>query len=105
MTAVSPAGRRISKAEVLKVAHLARLAIDDAEAELFAHQLADVLEHARDIEELDVSSVPPAAHPLAISNVMREDEPHACLDRAELMAEAPATDGRYFVVPRILSDG
>ena len=95
---------RISRDDVAHVAHLARLALTDHEIDLFAGQLAAVLEHAQDVEALDTSGVPPTAHPLPVRNVLRPDEPGACLDRDEVLAEAPQAEEGRFRVPRILGE-
>jgi aspartyl-tRNA(Asn)/glutamyl-tRNA(Gln) amidotransferase subunit C len=95
---------RISRDDVAHVAHLARLALSDAEIDLFAGQLAAVLEHAEDVAALDTSGVPPTAHPLPVRNVLRPDEPGPCLDRDEVLAEAPQAEDGRFRVPRILGE-
>jgi aspartyl-tRNA(Asn)/glutamyl-tRNA(Gln) amidotransferase subunit C len=95
---------KITAADVRHVATLARLDVTDEEVELFAGQLAAVLEHAQDVEALDTAGVPPTAHPLPLVNVLREDVPGDSLDRDEVLAMAPdAEDGR-FRVPRILGE-
>lgn len=95
---------RITPDDVRHVARLARLDVTDDEVELFTGQLEAVLQHAQDVEALDVADVPPTAHPLPLANVFREDEPRAGIDRGEVLAMAPdAADGR-FRVPRILGE-
>lgn len=95
---------RISPDDVRHVARLARLAVTDDEVELFAGQLAAVLDHAQDVEALDTAGVPPTAHPLPLENVLRDDVARPGLDRDEVLAMAPeAQDGR-FRVPRILGE-
>jgi aspartyl-tRNA(Asn)/glutamyl-tRNA(Gln) amidotransferase subunit C len=97
-------GERITRDEVAHVARLARLALTDEELDLFTGQLAKVLDHARDVEALDVAGVPPTAHPYPLRNVVRGDDLRACLDRDEVLGQAPdAEDGR-FRVPPILGD-
>jgi aspartyl-tRNA(Asn)/glutamyl-tRNA(Gln) amidotransferase subunit C len=95
---------RISREDVAHVAHLARLALSDAEIDLFAGQLAAVLEHAEDVAALDTSGVAPTAHPLPVRNVLRADEPGPCLDREEVLAQAPQAEDGRFRVPRILGE-
>ena len=95
---------RISRDDVAHVAHLARLALSDAEIDLFAGQLAAVLEHAEDVAALDTSGVAPTAHPLPVRNVLRPDEPGSCLDREEVLAQAPQAEDGRFRVPRILGE-
>lgn len=93
---------RISSDDVAHVARLARLSLTAEELERFTAQLGAVLDHARDVEALDTAGVPATAHPLPLANVFREDEPGACLDRAEVLAQAPAVEQDRFRVPRIL---
>ena len=95
---------RISPADVAHVARLARMDITEDELTLFAEQLGAVLEHANDIAGLDIAGVPPTAHPLPISNVFRDDEPHQSLDRDEVLAMAPEAEDGQFKVPRILGE-
>lgn len=95
---------KITRADVEHVAKLARLRLTDDELELFAGQLGAILDHAADIESLAIDEVPPTAHPLPLQNVLRADEPGPCLDRDEVLASAPATEGGRFRVPRILDE-
>lgn len=94
----------ITRADVVHVATLARLALTDEEIDTFTGQLAAVLEHAADVAALDTSGVPPTAHPLPLVNVLREDEERPCLDRDEVLAQAPAAEAGRFKVPRILGE-
>jgi len=96
--------QRISPQEVAHVAHLARLELTDDELQRFTAQLGDVLDHAADIEALDLDGVQAMAHPLPLRNVFREDELRPSLDRDEVLAQAPAVDSGQFRVPRILAD-
>ena len=96
--------RRITTDDVAHVARLARLRLTDAELEQFTEQLAAVLDHARDVEALDTAGVAPTAHPLPLVNVLRDDEVRPSLDRAEVLAEAPAVEADRFRVPRILGE-
>jgi aspartyl-tRNA(Asn)/glutamyl-tRNA(Gln) amidotransferase subunit C len=91
---------RITRDDVAHVADLARLRLTEDELEAFTGQLAAVLEHAADVEQLDVDGVPPTSHPYPLENVLRYDEPRPSLDRDEVLAQAPdAVDGRFRVPP------
>jgi len=94
----------ISRDDVLHVAKLARLDLTDAELELFTPQLAAVIEHAADVEALDVADVPPTAHPYPLRNVLRPDELRPGVDREEVLAMAPDVEDGRFRVPPILGD-
>ncbi len=95
---------RISREDVAHVATLAKLALSDAELDEFTDQLAAVLDHAADVEALDVADVPPTAHPYPLANVYRPDEPGPTLDRDEVLAQAPAVEDGRFLVPAILGE-
>ena len=94
----------ITRDDVAHVARLARLALTDDEIDRFTGQLAAVLDHAQDVEALDVGDVPPTAHPLPLKNVLRPDEVRPSLDRAEVLAAAPAVEDDRFAVPPILGE-
>jgi aspartyl-tRNA(Asn)/glutamyl-tRNA(Gln) amidotransferase subunit C len=94
----------ISRDDVAHVAHLARLRLTDAELDLFTGQLAAVLAHAEDVEALDVHDVEPTAHPFPLVNITRPDDRTPCLDRAEVLASAPAVEDGQFKVPMILGE-
>ena len=95
---------RISRDDVAHVAHLARLDVTDDELERFTEQLAAILDHAEDVASLDTAGVPPTAHPLPLENVLRPDEVRPSLDRDEVLGQAPAVEGTFFRVPRILGE-
>jgi aspartyl-tRNA(Asn)/glutamyl-tRNA(Gln) amidotransferase subunit C len=99
-----PVPGRISTADVAHVARLARLELSEADLEQFTDQLGAVLEHARDVEALETARVPPTAHPLPLRNVLRPDVIVPCLDREEVLAQAPDTEAGQFRVPRILGE-
>jgi len=95
---------RISRDDVAHVAHLARLRLSDEELERFTDQLGAVLEHAADIEALDIDDVPPTSHPYPLANVMRDDEVRPSLDRDEALAAAPDVEDHRFKVPPVLGE-
>ena len=85
---------RITRDEVLHVARLARLELSDDEVGRLQEQLSDILEAVSKVSELDLSDVPPTAHPLEIANAWAEDVPRPCLELDEVFANAPDRDGR-----------
>jgi aspartyl-tRNA(Asn)/glutamyl-tRNA(Gln) amidotransferase subunit C len=90
---------RITRDEVLHVARLARLELTDDEVAKFQEQLSDIIEAVSKVSELDLSDVPPTAHPLEIQNAWDEDVPHDCLPLEDVFANAPDRDDDYFRVP------
>ena len=94
----------ISDKEVAHVAHLARLRLSDDELGIFTRQLGAVLEHAKDVEALQLDGVEPISHPFPLENVTREDEVGEMLDRDKVLDQAPAAEDGRFQVPQILGD-
>jgi len=99
---VSSPTNPISAADVAKVAHLARLDIDEEHIEGFTSQLAKVMAHFRDIDALDLGGVEPMTQPYPLVNVMRDDVELPTLDTDEVLAAAPAAEERRFRVPPII---
>jgi aspartyl-tRNA(Asn)/glutamyl-tRNA(Gln) amidotransferase subunit C len=95
---------QITRDDVAHVAKLARLQLTDDELGTFTDQLAKVLDHARDVEALDVGDVPPTSHPYPLQNVLRVDEPRPCLDSGDVLAAAPAVEAGMFSVPPVLGE-
>jgi aspartyl-tRNA(Asn)/glutamyl-tRNA(Gln) amidotransferase subunit C len=94
----------LRREDVAHVAKLARLSMSEAELDKFTEQLGQVLDHASDMNALDLEGVIPTAHPFGLINVVRDDERRASLDHDVVIAMAPdAEDGR-FAVPRILGE-
>lgn len=91
---------RITTDDVVHVARLSRLDLTDDELVTMTAQLADVLAHFADIDELALGDVEPMTQPFALTNVMRDDVVTPSLDRDEVLAAAPETaDGRFKVPP------
>ena len=98
----------IPRDEVVRLARLARLELSAAEVELFARQLTDILEFARQVNGVDTSAIEAiiGAPEHQASSKLRDDQRHASLDREavlDLAAEADRTNG-LFIVPRVLNE-
>jgi aspartyl-tRNA(Asn)/glutamyl-tRNA(Gln) amidotransferase subunit C len=92
----------ISEKDVEHVARLARLEIAPEEKKKFTGQLAKILDHAAQLNELDTAAIQPTAHAVPLANVMREDKVVPWTDKESLLRQAPDRNGDFFVVPRIL---
>ena len=88
--------------DVAYVARLARLNLTPEETELFQRQLAQVLEHAAKLSEVNVEGVEPAAHAFPTFNVFRADEPRDSLAQEEALRNAPRSANGLFIVPKVV---
>ena len=99
-----------SRAEVEAVAALANLELDEAEIEMFARQLADILAYADEVQQVYTRGIPPTASVLARRPADRPDQVRPSLDPEEALANAPdpaywpdsTPTAGFFKVPRVL---
>ena len=89
----------IDREQVLHVARLARLQLNDDEVTKIAGELSSILEHIEKIGELDLEGVPPTSHSVEVANALRPDEPRPCLPREVALAQAPDVADDGFRVP------
>lgn len=94
----------IDREQVLHVARLARLRLDDAEVETMAGELSGILEHVDRIRGLDLEGVEPTSHVVALENVLRADEPWQSLPPAVALASAPEPSEGAFRAPSPQAD-
>ncbi|HYM92068.1 MAG TPA: Asp-tRNA(Asn)/Glu-tRNA(Gln) amidotransferase subunit GatC [bacterium] len=87
---------------VAHVARLSRLELSDEERRQFREQLGHILEHFQTLNALNLDGVPPTAHARATANVLRDDVVRPSLDPAATLANAPAAEDGYFVVPPVI---
>ena len=94
----------LSRDEVAHVAKLARLELTEEQVDTFTPQLAAILDHAADVEALDLADVPPTSHPYPLTNVWRADLARDSGIRAAVLAAAPSAEDGMFRVPPVLGE-
>ncbi len=93
---------KISQQEVEKIAHLARLDVDDELKETLAGQLSDILDYIDTLKDVDVDGVTPVSGAAFMNNVFREDEREPSPGPDVTLANAPERDQDFYVVPRVV---
>ena len=93
---------KITKEEVERVAHLARLNLSVQELETMTGQLDTILSYVEKLDELDTTGVQAMTHAFSVSNSFREDRVTDSLTRPEALENGPCQNGEAFVVPRII---
>ena len=93
---------KISQHEVEKIAHLARLDVDDDLKETLAGQLSDILDYIDVLKDVDVDGVTPVSGAAFMNNVLREDELEPSPGPDVTLANAPERDQDFYVVPRVV---
>ena len=93
---------KLTRADVQRVATLARLRLSAEEETNLTAQLDSILLYMDKLNELDTSLVAPFTHAVDIVNGFREDEVTNQPDSETLLANAPEKDGTFFKVPKII---
>ena len=88
--------------DVEKIAHLARLAVTDDEVQQLSGDLSRILDLVAQMEQVDTSDVEPMAHPLNMSQRLREDLVTEENHREVYQSIAPATDQGLYLVPKVI---
>lgn len=90
------------KSEVEKVAQLARLHMSEAETAEVASRITDILALIDQMQSIDTDGVEPLAHPLDVTQPLREDRVTEINRRDELQTLAPATEDGLYLVPKVI---
>ena len=95
---------KITKDEVKKVAHLARLELNENEINNHAEQLEKILDHIRQLEKIDTKDVPCSTRAIEVVNVFRKDEKKNSDCNEELLELGPSREDKFFKVPKIINE-
>jgi aspartyl-tRNA(Asn)/glutamyl-tRNA(Gln) amidotransferase subunit C len=93
---------RITRAEVERVALLARLSLSDQEVLRFARELDSFLDYMDQLAGIDVRDADVLAHSLVVATPSRGDDPAEAMDPELVVANAPESAGSAFVVPKVV---
>ncbi len=93
---------KITKDEVLYVADLARLDLDDESIEKYAAQIDNILEYVDKLKTIDTAGVRPTSHAIFLTNAFREDENKQHLEREQALSNAPEKEEGSFIVPKVV---
>jgi aspartyl-tRNA(Asn)/glutamyl-tRNA(Gln) amidotransferase subunit C len=93
---------KITREEVLYVADLARLDLDEASIDMFAEQIAEILGYVDMLKQVDTQGVQPTSHAIFLNNAFREDENKEHLQRDRALANAPEKEEGSFIVPKVV---
>jgi len=92
----------VTREDVLRCAALAHLSLQEDEVEPMRLAMAQMLSHAASLDELPLDGIEPLLLGHGQPLPRREDEPRNGFTQAEALANAPAQDRGYFVVPKVL---
>ena len=93
---------KITREEVIHVANLARLDVDEALIDKFAKQIGTILEYIDSLNRVDTEGVTPTSHAISLTNAFREDDVKEDFDKDAALANAPEKEDGNFIVPKII---
>lgn len=94
----------VSRQDVLHIAALAQLELQEGEIEGLIIDLGRILEHMATLDELDTRGVSPSSLLGVDSAPLREDRSLPCLSAEQALAEAPRTASGGFAVPAFVDE-
>ena len=96
--------KKITQEEVRKVAHLARLELNEDEINNHSEQLEKILEYIKQLEKIDTDNVPCTTRAIEVINAFRKDEKKKSDCTEELLELAPSVEDKYYKVPKIINE-
>jgi aspartyl-tRNA(Asn)/glutamyl-tRNA(Gln) amidotransferase subunit C len=94
----------LTRADVEHVAHLARLGLTEEELARLEGQLNHILDQYTILSSVPTDHIAPTAQTIELENILRADVVRPSLPFEAVLANAPAHDGRFIVVPAILDE-
>ncbi|HET7174536.1 MAG TPA: Asp-tRNA(Asn)/Glu-tRNA(Gln) amidotransferase subunit GatC [Gammaproteobacteria bacterium] len=88
--------------DVKAIARLARLSIAEQDIPAYAKNLSNILEFVAQLDKVDTAAVQPMAHPLDMSQRLREDAVTEQVDRERYQQNAPETEAGLYLVPKVV---
>ena len=93
---------KLGREEVLHIARLARLGLNETEVDRLREQLSNILENFEALQQVDTSGVPPTAQSINLQSVVSEDEVAPSLSQSQVLANAPKKEENFFRVRAVL---
>jgi aspartyl-tRNA(Asn)/glutamyl-tRNA(Gln) amidotransferase subunit C len=92
----------LDRSDVEKIAHLARLQIDEQDIPEYTQNLSNILDLVDQMQAVDTANVEPMANALDAVQRLRKDEVTEANNRDALQAVAPAVESGLFQVPKVI---
>jgi aspartyl-tRNA(Asn)/glutamyl-tRNA(Gln) amidotransferase subunit C len=93
---------QVDEATVRRIARLARIKVSDAEAKALEKELSGIFEWIKQLDEVDTDAVEPMTRVVAMTLKKRRDEVTDGGIADEVVANAPAADDHFFLVPKVV---
>ncbi|HFC53152.1 MAG TPA: Asp-tRNA(Asn)/Glu-tRNA(Gln) amidotransferase subunit GatC [Gammaproteobacteria bacterium] len=92
----------LERADIEKIAHLARLRVDEGDIPLYTRNLSGILDLVEQMNQVDTTGVDPMAHPLEMGQRLRPDQVTETDQRARFQQIAPQVEAGLYLVPKVI---
>ena len=92
----------LSREEIIKISHLARIELSDAEVEKFQKDISAVLDYVEELKQVDTDGLDIVSSVTGLENVSRADVAVTGENKDEILHNAPETKDGYYKVKAIL---
>jgi aspartyl-tRNA(Asn)/glutamyl-tRNA(Gln) amidotransferase subunit C len=92
----------LDKSDVEKIAHLARMALDESHIDAYVEDLGNILDLVEQLEAVDTEAIEPMSHPLHMAQRMRADQVTEDDRREVNQAVAPKVENGLYLVPKVI---
>lgn len=92
----------LDKQTVAKVAHLARIRVDEAELETLAGELNGIIHWVEQLGEVDTDGVEPMTSAVDLKLRLREDVVNDGANPDKVLKNGPSTEMHFYVVPKVV---
>ena len=99
---ISFAAMKIDRAQLDRIAHLARLEFDEKDAEKMMRDMTNIVTFVEKLNEVNTDGIEPLTTMSHEINALREDEVKPHLSHNDALMNAPKKDHDYFRVPKVL---
>ena len=93
---------KIDRAQLDRIAHLARLEFDENDAEKMMKDMTNIVTFVEKLNEVNTDGIEPLTTMSHEINALRDDEVKSHLDHEDALRNAPQKDLNYFRVPKVL---
>jgi aspartyl-tRNA(Asn)/glutamyl-tRNA(Gln) amidotransferase subunit C len=94
----------LTRDEILNIATLARIGLNDKDVEKYQHDLSDILDYFKKLDEVDTEGIEPIGHITGMQNVFRNDEysDFGLLGKEVILKNVPEKKDGYVKVKSVL---
>ncbi len=92
----------ITRDDIIHVANLARLEMDEESIDKFTVQIDEILKYVETLNSVDTEGVAPTTHAIFLTNAFRDDEEKQSFSREDLLENAPENENGNFIVPKVV---